>query len=465
MMPFSQKQMEGLAMSTTSEWLNNKYLANYLSTYLYGKSSDIVTYQDTVAANISGDALPELTALLRDVEAKIITPLLDNGQTFLDFNFSRLLQEYNLPAERGSFDDTNWRTLFDEMHNNSVFFKSRGLSATRTDFSGQASLYLNHVDADGYNIERCHPGVFNLECIQDENAGASKGNEVIRITPENEGDNFLDQWTSSRIGAFVDVVVAQASDSEFIANPLFNGINSGADTTDTTDGSYLTDTVITTGDMENSQWELSATDHFKITQNTSYVPLSNNEYLGYGLMYSNYNTTLVPFTDTVTQEYQADFLTNAPYLQILDFYVEQCTAGTLDITLYHGTQSTSTQIDNSSTSQWLRLENQYNDSASWYKNFSPGQPTDLEYKFMLEASANYDGTCIFGRAVTFSFDEVGHLNILAVRGRTDMNYQETAAYEIAYGTTAGFRQEVSAVLQDKYFPHTTTSASYLSETF
>lgn len=452
-------------MSTTSEWTNNKYLSNYLVSYLYGKATDIVNYHSTVQSNLSGDAQPELLGILRLVENQIITPLIESGKPLLDYNFSRLLQEYDYPAERGAFDDENWKVLFDEMHDNGVCFKSRELTVTSTDFTGEPSLYLNYVDQDGYNIERCHPGVFNLECVLDENLGATKGNEAVRITPENEGDSFLDQWTKSRIGSFVDVGMVSASDSNFLANPLFDGINTGTDTTDTTADGYLTDTVITTGDIANIQWELNATDHFKITQNTSYVPLSNNDYLGYGLMYSNYDTTLVPFTDTLTQEYQADFNFDAPYIQILDFYIEQCTSGTLDITLYHGTQSTAIQIDNASTSHWERLENNYNDSAAWYKNFAPDAPTDLEYKVVFEASADYDGTVILGRAQTFTYDEVGHINILCIRGRTDINYGDTAAYEVGYATDGGFRQEASAILQDRYFPHTTVATSHLSETF
>lgn len=99
--------------------------------------------------------------------------------------------------------------LYDHMNDNNLKVKSRGFSYGSASYggsnNGNGQLIRVTTDQRGFAIESCHAEVKTFKCVQDQNSGAVRGQELFEIRGENAGRDSLGR-TQSGLKGFIQAL-------------------------------------------------------------------------------------------------------------------------------------------------------------------------------------------------------------------------------------------------------------------
>jgi hypothetical protein len=122
-------------------------------------------------------------------------------------------------------------------------------------------------------------------------------------------------------------------------------------------------------------------------------------------------------------------------------------------TLSVGTLSAAVNMTDVGTA-WYNLEIPIG-TGSWAKNIIPTTNTYTKYAFIFVPATNNAAVLYVDHCSFHTYDQFGNVFMSMEQGTADFTYNDTCAYTVTFGTV-GNRQKHEAVLNNRYYPHSTS---------
>lgn len=352
-------------------------------------------------------------------------------------------------TDNGS-EQLRYQECYNYMHSNSIYFLSRGMTVTAAT-TAKGTLKTVTVDAYNYPIEYASPGTFVMTCESQINLGEVPGREKWRVIPQDSGIDWIDFFDNPRMTQGY-IYTWDAERNSLLTNPSF---------ADYADAGAGTTTTIGTTNTDITDWTMVGTITNLIVQRDIYYTHDSRSGTAYSYgnalgVISTMTTGTVGMVQTITNKMSTDY----PYYAAIKFYRPSTDAiGTL--TLSVGTVAAVAVMTDYATGAWHSLELPQT-SVCWYKNFNPTTNGYVAFKWQFAADASNADELYIDHCSFHPFDRFGNQFLSMEQGTADFTYLDTAAYTVSYATT-GLRQRMEAVLNNRYYPSTTTATDALAD--